>query len=250
MPTTFRQAVQAWWYQRDLNRLARLFGTDKWGSHWYTQHYQRYFDAIRRTPLTLLEIGIGGYDESNQGGNSLRMWKHYFRKGQIIGIDVYDKTVLREPRIEVRQCHQTDAVALRALAEEFGGFDIIIDDGSHRNTDVIGAFEILFPLLKAPGIYAVEDMQTAYWSRWGGGKPGAPGTSMAFFKRLIDALNHQEYPEPSYSPTYYDRHVLELAFFHNLVVIRKGHNSETSNLPPSAHPRTAGRTGANISSRW
>ncbi len=36
-----KKTILVWWYRNDLNRLALLFGTDKWGSHWYTQHYQR-----------------------------------------------------------------------------------------------------------------------------------------------------------------------------------------------------------------
>ena len=45
------------------------------------QHYERYFrhqtEAIR-----LLEIGVGGYWREDAGGESLRMWKAYFRKGK------------------------------------------------------------------------------------------------------------------------------------------------------------------------
>jgi hypothetical protein len=230
MRARLRQAGLVWWHRNDLNRLAVLFGTDKWGSHWYTQHYQRYFGPIRRQRLTILEIGVGGYGKAGKGGASLRMWKRYFPYSRIVGIDLQDKTRFREPRIDIRQCDQTDAAALRALSDEYGGFDIIIDDGSHRNADVIATFGILFPLLRANGLYAVEDLQTAYWPTWGGGLD-ARDSSMAFFKRLADGLNHQEFALGAYVPTYGDRHVTELAFFHNLVVVRKGENNEPSNLP-------------------
>ncbi len=39
----------------------------------------------------------------------------------------------------------------------YDSFDIIIDDGSHMNRDVIKSFELLFPLLNDNGIYIVED---------------------------------------------------------------------------------------------
>ena len=84
-------------------------------------------------------------------------------------IDLHDKRHLSEERIDIRQCDQTDAEALRQLVSEYGGFDIIIDDGSHLNDDVIKTFNILFPLLRQDGIYVVEDTQTAYWPTWGGG---------------------------------------------------------------------------------
>ena len=224
------RAVLGWWYRNDLNRLALLFRTDKWGRHWYTQHYQRYFQPLKGKRLNVLEIGVGGYENSDVGGESLRMWKAYFRKSQIVGIDVYDKTHLREHRIDIRQCDQTDSEALLRLSSEYGGFDIIVDDGSHLNQHVIETFHVLFPLLRQNGIYVVEDTQTAYWPTWGGGI-GNPSNSMAFFKKLVDGLNHVEYPIEGYEPDYFDQNIVEIAFFHNLIFIRKGNNGEKTNTP-------------------
>jgi Methyltransferase domain len=222
------KAVLAWWWRNDLNRLALLFHTDKWGCHWYTQHYQRYFQPIKGKRLNLLEIGVGGYEHSDQGGRSLRMWKSYFRKSQIVGIDIYDKTHFSERRIDIRQCDQIDSESLHRLSSEYGGFDIVIDDGSHLNEHVVKTFRLLFPLLRPNGIYVVEDTQTAYWPTWGGGMNN-PQNSMKFFKDLADGLNHVEYPVESYNPDYFDQHIVEIAFFHNLVVIRKGRNDEKAN---------------------
>jgi hypothetical protein len=225
-----KTAILAWWYRNDLGRLAVLFSTDKWGSHWYTQHYQRYFEPLKRKRLNVLEIGIGGYRDAAAGGGSLRMWKAYFRRSRIVGIDVYDKSRFRESRIDIRQCNQTDAEGLGRLSEEYGGFDIVVDDGSHINEHVIKTFNILFPLLRPNGIYAIEDLQTAYWPGWGGGIDN-PHSSMAFIKSLVDGLNHAEYPIEDYVPTWFEQNIVELAFFHNLVLIRKGSNNETTNMP-------------------
>jgi len=158
------------------------------------------------------------------------MWKAYFRRSRIVGIDLYDKSHLSESRIDIRQCDQTNAEALLRLVEEYGGFDIVIDDGSHLNDDVVNTFKILFPTLRPNGIYAVEDTQTAYWRTWGGGIEN-PHSSISFFKRLVDGLNHSEYPIANYTPNYFDRHIVEIAFFHNLVLIRKGQNDEITNMP-------------------
>jgi hypothetical protein len=237
--------IQGWWYQNDLNRLALLFGTDKWGSHWYTQHYQRYFGPLKKKRLNLLEIGVGGYENPDEGGESLRMWKAYFRNSQIVGIDIRDKACFREHRVDVRQCDQIDTEALLRLSNEYGGFDIIIDDGSHINEHVIKTFCILFPELRQNGIYVVEDVQTAYWPTWGGGI-GNPQTSMAFFKGLADGLNHVEYPIADYEPKYFDQNIVELAFFHNLIFICKGNNNEKSNIPEliQREPAAVARRGA------
>jgi hypothetical protein len=235
-PSQYRRLVRiakatlAWWYRNDLNDLARIFATDKWGSHWYTQHYQRYFRALKNKPLNLLEIGVGGYERPGEGGGSLRMWKAYFPKSRVVGIDLYDKSHFSEHRIDIRQCDQTDSEALRHLSGEYGGFDIIIDDGSHLNEHVIKTFRVLFPLLRPNGIYIVEDTQTAYWPSWGGGI-GNPQSLMAFFKGLTDGLNYVEYPIVNYEPSYFERNIVEIAFFHNLIFIRKGNNDEKPNVP-------------------
>jgi demethylmacrocin O-methyltransferase len=226
----FVRRTKIWRLRNDLNGLAVLFKTDKWGSHWYTQHYQRYFQPLKHKRLNVLEIGVGGYEASAEGGASLRMWKAYFRKSRILGIDLYDKTQFREHRIDIRQCDQTDSDALARLSNEYGGFDIIIDDGSHLNDHVIKTFHTLFPLMRPGGIYVVEDTQTAYWPTWGGGISDAH-TSMAFLKGLADGLNHVEFPVEDYKPTYFDKNVVEIAFFHNLVFIRKGNNDEKPNDP-------------------
>ena len=232
------KAALGWWHRDDLNQLALLFRTDKCGSHWYTQHYQRYFRPLKNKRLNVFEIGI-------ESGASLRMWKAYFRKSQIIGIDLLDKTYLSEHRIDIRQCDQTDSDRLLRLAREYGGFDIIIDDGSHLNEDVIKTFQLLFPLLRENGIYVVEDTQTAYWQTWGGGIAN-PHNSMAFFKGLVDSINYVEYPIANYQPNYFDRHIVEIAFFHNLVIIRKGQNDEKANMPELIQRELEAAQGAGI----
>lgn len=211
----------------DLTALAAAYRTDKWGEHFYTPHYQRYFSSWRKRSLRLLEIGVGGYSALDQGGASLRMWRRYFPQAQIVGIDLYDKSQLSEKRITVLQCDQTDTARLAEISEKHGPFDIVIDDGSHINEHVIQTFQFLFPRLNSPGFYAIEDLQTAYWPSWGGvrGK-----SSMDFLKSLADGLNYCENPLQQ-EPSYFDRHIVEIAFFHNLCIIAKGNNDEPSNCP-------------------
>lgn len=216
-------------YRKDLSKLATLYETDKWGFHWYMQHYQRYFQPLRKKPLNLLEIGVGGEDDPRNGGQSLRTWKRFFPRARIVGIDIFDKRHFSQARIDVRICDQTDEAALRKLSAEYGGFDIIIDDGSHMNEHVIKTFHVLFPLLRPNGIYAIEDTQTSYWPSFGGGLD-KPGTMLDFFKRLTDGLNYMEY-SANPGPEDFERNIVEIAFFHNLVIIRKGTNEEKSNLP-------------------
>lgn len=215
----------------DLVRLAIRHGSDKWGRHWYARHYDTHFAPRRDEPLTVLEIGVGGYDDPSKGGESLRMWKEYFPRARVFGIDVADKSAVEEDRIRVFRGSQQDAAFLEQVVAETGPLDIVIDDGSHRNADVVASFEALFPRLREGGIYAVEDTQTSYWPAYGGSlETDAAHTTMGLFKRLADGLNHAEWIRPGYRPGFFDRNVASLHFYHNLVFAYRGPNDEESNV--------------------
>lgn len=212
-------------FRHNLPQLALIYGTDKWGSHWYAAHYAQHFRHLRRKKFTLLEIGIAG-------GASMRMWRRYFPNAKIVGLDIVDASPLRAERISIYRGDQADEEVLRRIVTEVGRPDIVIDDGSHMNRHVIKSFEVLFPLLADDGIYVVEDTQTAYWPEFGGSSDDlqhAP-TSMVLFKNLVDGLNHEEFIQPGYVPSYDDQHIIAVHFFyHNLVFIQKGRNDEGSN---------------------
>lgn len=213
--------------------LARLSGSDKIGAHDYIEAYSRFFSKYRNRKITLLEIGVGGYD-SSEGGNSLLLWKSYFPRGNIVGIDLYDKTHLSRGRLHVYQCSQTDMETLGELAKKYGGFDIIIDDGSHLNEHQIRTFIGLFPWMKENGIYVIEDTQTSYWPAFGGGAVGSPGYAKSathFFKSLVDGLNHAEFlPEDQVPDSPFSDQIDAIYFEHNLIIIAKGKNTARSNF--------------------
>lgn len=223
---------------KSLADLAVLFGTDKWGGHWYTPHYQRYFESYRELAVKVLEIGVGGYDAPDLGGESLRMWKHYFRRGLIYGLDVFDKPDLAEDRLYVLQGDQGDKQFLDSMARQVGPFDIIIDDGSHFSHHVIASFNALFPHVRPGGLYVIEDLQTSYWPGFGGNTdPSAQGTSMAMIKSLLDGLNHQEQMrESGHKPSTAELTVTGVHVHHNLAFIEKGLNTEQG--PPASVART------------
>jgi hypothetical protein len=227
-----RERATAWRYSADLIRLGECFRTDKWGSHWYLQHYQTHFGPLRKRSLNLLEIGVGEYSNPGEGGSSLRMWKTYFPNAKIFGLDVYDKRSLEEDRIRIFQGSQTDERFLRSMVKDSGGFDIIIDDGSHINSHVIRTFEIMFPLLRNPGIYVIEDVQTSYWPGFGGTSRhlGDTSTTMGYCASLAHCLNYEEILREDYSPSDFDRHIVGMHLYHNLIFVQKGDNREGSNM--------------------
>jgi hypothetical protein len=204
-----------------------LYGTDKWGGHWYAQHYERHFSPLKGKRLNILEIGIGGSEDPEAGGASLRMWRTYFPYSRIFGIDIFDKHVHDERRIKTFRGSQTDEMFVSEVAEEIGEIHIIIDDGSHRNEHVLHTFAVLFPKLHKDGMYVIEDTQTSYWADQGGSSVDLDrkDTTMGFLKMLVDGLNYREFQKPQYYPTYYDSHITAMHFYHNLVFIQKGCNA-------------------------
>lgn len=215
----------------DLDLLAAFYGTDKFGEHEYTPVYASLMRASRRKAVRLLEIGVGGYAGA-LGGESLRMWASYFRRGRIFGVDLFDKTALSAGRVQVFQCSQVDAPKLTELAKAHGPFDFILDDGSHLNAHQIETFGILWPHLKDGGTYVVEDVQTSYWPAYGGGALGTPGyerSCMRWFKELADSVNLPEFLEPAPGPGL-DAGIGSIAFHHNLIVLRKDLAERYSNF--------------------
>lgn len=212
----------------DLCSLGRIFGTDKCTSHNYTPVYHAMFQRLRSERIKLLEIGIGGDEDAARGGHSLRMWKRYFPRGRIFGIDLYDKSAFKEPRIHIERVDQSSPAELEAFARTYGPFDIVIDDGSHICDHVVTSFKSLYPFVSENGFYVVEDTQTSYWPAYGGSSENldASSSSLPFFKRLTDFVNHQEIICPSTEIIELGCQIVSLSFFHNLVFVRKGRNDE------------------------
>jgi demethylmacrocin O-methyltransferase len=216
----------------NLNLLAALCGTDKYGAHDYTPIYQELMSRLRGQPVRLLEIGVGGF-QGGLGGESLLMWAAYFPKGMLYGIDIYDKTSLSRGRIKVLQCSQTDRPRLVEIGEAYGPFDFIIDDGSHLNSHQIESFQILWPFVKDHGAYIIEDVQTSYWPAFGGGHVESreyANSCMSYFKGMVDSVNWPEFLEPAGPRSPIDPTIGRIAFHHNLVVITKESSVRRSNV--------------------
>ena len=221
--------------------------SDKWNSHRYAEPYFSFFNPLKAKTLKLLEIGVGGYQNAetgysnpNLGGHSLRFWKAFFRNGEIFAIDIEDKSIHQEDRITVFQGSQIDVEFLSRVVRTTGSLDIIIDDGSHVNSHVITTFELLFPHLNEGGIYVVEDTQTSYWPGDYGGDAvdrNNSQTMMGYFKGLVDGLNHAEFPDERYEAGYFEKNIVSISFFHNLIFIRKGQNDCPSNMVRKSCPR-------------
>jgi hypothetical protein len=166
-----------------LNDLAKKYGTDKSSeTHNYCDKYAKYLPFERYDKLNILEIGV-------LDGKSLLTWKEYFYRSTILGIDINpDCKKYEEPRISVEIGSQDDGAFLSRTWQQYGPFDMILDDGSHMNEHVIYSFEHLFDSVKSGGVYVIEDVATSYFS-WFGGGLNDPRSMVEYFKKLSDDIN-------------------------------------------------------------
>ena len=92
------------------------------------------------------------------------MWREYFPNSNIYGIDIDPRCKqFQSDRIKIYIGSQSDPeITGAAVADAVGGFDIILDDGSHVNSLTLKSFELLFPHLKRGGLYIIEDLDCSY----------------------------------------------------------------------------------------
>jgi len=142
-----------------LAQIARRVGPKKKYLRSFVERYQQLFEQLREEPITLLEIGIGGYKDPARGGESLRMWAEFFPNGRIVGLDINYKCLDMPSNTRIHAGSQTDTVTLDSLTSEYGGFDIVIDDASHVTDKTITTFEWLWDATRL--FYIVEDLHMA-----------------------------------------------------------------------------------------
>ena len=158
----------------DLGDLFKKYGSDK-DVNGYTAFYAITLDHLREREMTILEIGIGtmlpdvpssmhGYArEGYEPGGSLRAWRDYFVNSELHGIDIQPDTIIDdEERVTTHVASslvkaEVDAF-IQSFDDDFQGFDIIIDDGSHIGEDQLMTLKHFYPHLKPEGYYIIEDI--------------------------------------------------------------------------------------------
>ncbi len=157
-----------------LNEIAEIYISDKHKSvgHDYIPGYEAIFKDIRMNVKNVLEIGIGCLNHESamlrisdyKSGNSLRMWRDYFPKAIIYGIDIFSQgMIFGEERIKTLVADQSRLADLHQVMNNIGDkLDIIIDDGSHIAEHQRFSFEVLEQYLQPEGIYVIEDIQPPY----------------------------------------------------------------------------------------
>jgi hypothetical protein len=161
--------------------------SDKWES--YFPVYDLYFAKFRNKKINLLEIGI-------QNGGSLEVWPDYFKNANVfVGSDIDLKCKhlkFKSKRVKLVIGDINKNITRKKITALAKGFDIIIDDGSHRSQDINKTLLFFYPYLNPGGIYLIEDLHCSYWKSYDGGLLEKQ-SSIEFLKLFIDLLNFESW---------------------------------------------------------
>lgn len=124
--------------------------------------------AASKPTFKLLEIGMG-CNMSYGPGASVKLWKELFPDAELWEAEYNAKCVKKA--IEKNELEgvnplvgdQGNLDVLDSWIEQSGGkFDVIIDDGGHKNCQISRSFEKLWPELNPGGYYFIEDMHVGH----------------------------------------------------------------------------------------
>ena len=218
---------------RDAYLSARANVSDKW-EHYFAI-YDHVFGHRYREDLVYLEIGV-------QNGGSLETARKLFgAKSKIIGVDL-DPACRRLADEGIADAvfigDQTDDAVIAAIAQDYPALDIVIDDGSHQQRDVILSFIKLFPLLAENGVYLIEDTHSMHGAQYQASFHGIG--IYDYFKGLAERLNlhwmdfdaaaarfgqSRETRAPAMIHEPVDR-IFSIEFFDSVIAIRKRTRAE------------------------
>ena len=184
----------------------------------YFPIYERHFAPWRNRSLKFLEIGVFK-------GASAQMWSRYFGPlSTIVGVDIDPECKKAEQlNINIRIGDQSDIGFLQSVIDEFGVPDIVLDDGSHQQDHINTTFEFLYPKMRHNSIYMIEDLHTAYWTKFKGGLNN-PDTFINKSKSYIDQLNVQ-FTEGELLPNPILADTFAINYYNSIVVLEKGNTA-------------------------
>ncbi|MBY0298757.1 MAG: class I SAM-dependent methyltransferase [Methylobacterium sp.] len=198
-------------YEMFINNTGRPI--HKSGHYFFA--YERHFGRYVGKPVTFLEIGAGN-------GGSSQMWKRWLGPlARIVAIDINPVCKqFEDEQVAVRIGDQSDAAFLQSLIDEFGTIDAVIDDGSHHMAHVSASFDYLYHRIASNGVYMIEDMHTAYWSEYGGGR-GDPRSMIERFKGMLDDLNADHVRDGTVVPGHFTHRTIAMTAYDSILVFEK-----------------------------
>lgn len=138
-----------------LCKIGAKYGTDKCPQikHTYTPAYYDLFKDRKGFVKKVFEIGVCK-------GASVRMWRDFFPKAQIYGLDVREESRIEGERIKTFVGDSRDKKTWEKIFDEIGtDIDLFVDDGSHWPSYQAITCRLVKPLLEKKAIYIIEDVR-------------------------------------------------------------------------------------------
>jgi len=139
--------------------------TDKVTTHTYQTMYGIFLPGLSKQRVKLLEIGLG-CGMPYGAGASIPLWKGLLPRADV-WIAEFNVACVHKfrnegktPGVQFLTGDQENPEDVERWVRESGGkFDVIIDDGGHKNSHILNSFQGLWGSLNPGGLYFIEDMQ-------------------------------------------------------------------------------------------
>ena len=166
----------------DLQLLGQRYPTDKMG-HGYLKIYQDFLEPRRTERLNFVELGV-------YWGASMMMWRDFFSHAMLVGVDIQFSNEMvaffnnTRTNVDFFSADSADPHLSKSLENFFtangrDGFDVVIDDASHLQYDMMKSLGNIYPSMNSGGIYIIEDMCTAEALNQGAKWWGSPDESVS-----------------------------------------------------------------------
>lgn len=127
--------------------------------------------SFMKKKMKFLEIGLGcNMPQGYFPGASVALWKKLFagREVDLWVADIDEACVTKQKTdgklaaVSTLVGDQADVDVLKRWIQESGGkFDVIVDDGGHRNNQVLNSFTTLWPEVNGDGWYFFEILEVS-----------------------------------------------------------------------------------------
>jgi hypothetical protein len=170
-----------------MNTIKKSFLKSKFLSikHYkYFSIYNELLNEYKNKKIIFVEIGIAN-------GGSLFIWKKFFLRSKIIGIDSNPECKKFEKygfKIEIGD--QSCPKFWKKFFNKYGKVDVILDDGGHTNHQQISTVVNCTPFIRNGGILITEDTFCSYMKDFGN---PSKYSFINFAKKTIDDINYN-YP--------------------------------------------------------
>jgi len=146
-----------------LPEISKTLSTDKNTTHSYLDLYESLLVHKKETSTNVLEIGI-------DRGGSILLWFNYFKNANVYALDIISESEIDDSlknNDRIKLYHSTDAYDssffYETFQDNFGTFDMVLDDGPHTLESMIQFVKLYSKLLKDDGILILEDVQAPEW---------------------------------------------------------------------------------------